>query len=307
MKADICVIGGGASGCMAALAAARKGASVVLLERDDTLGGTARDAMHPYLCGFFANDAARPFTFLNDGIAEEFVRAWIEHAPSDPRVRMGRVELLAIDPSVFWPMIVDAVAAQKNVTLLTGHSFVDADCCDAHIRSVSVSKDGIRTTIEARAFVDATGDALLAQSLAAAQFDEPDAVQQSAVCMSLKGITSWSPEDALSFAYAVRKAAEAGEIPRSSRHANAMFERYTERLIVKYSALAYDRTVADELTRIVSSMSPGKDVAVERLASRILQRSGPRGRGLYTITAGDVRNGAVFSDAVARAAWPLEF
>lgn len=35
---DVLVIGGGAAGCMAALAAAEKGASVLLMERNPKLG-----------------------------------------------------------------------------------------------------------------------------------------------------------------------------------------------------------------------------------------------------------------------------
>jgi len=44
IRAEVCVIGGGSGGTGAALAAARAGAKVVLVERESILGGTATNA-----------------------------------------------------------------------------------------------------------------------------------------------------------------------------------------------------------------------------------------------------------------------
>ena len=45
IQTQVCVIGGGSGGTGAALAAARAGAKVVLLERDSVLGGTATNGL----------------------------------------------------------------------------------------------------------------------------------------------------------------------------------------------------------------------------------------------------------------------
>lgn len=52
IEADVLVVGGGTSGCMAALSAAEEGARVVLLESDSALGGVAtRGGIHRYYYG----------------------------------------------------------------------------------------------------------------------------------------------------------------------------------------------------------------------------------------------------------------
>jgi hypothetical protein len=306
MTANICVIGGGAAGCVAALAAARKGATVILVEKNEFLGGTARSAMHAYLCGYFANDPVHPFTFLNNGIAEEFARGWIEKAVSDPCVRVGRVELLAIESNLFWNDLEKAVTSHPNIRVLSGHTCVAATRDEHNVSAVTLFYDSKQDAVSADAFVDASGDAVLAEILGTTQHDDVSDLQQTAVCMALRGCEQWNEDDALAFTFSVHKAAESGELPRSSRFANAAFERYGKRLIVKYSAIALDANVHAAIVRILASRPNAKSVRIEKV-SPLLYRSGPRGIGEYTITADDVSNAAVFPDAVAYAGWPMEF
>lgn len=52
VSADVLVVGGGTAGCVAALAAADEGASVILVENDTALGGVAtRGGIHRYYYG----------------------------------------------------------------------------------------------------------------------------------------------------------------------------------------------------------------------------------------------------------------
>jgi len=50
---DVVVLGGGAAGIAAAVAAARKGLSVVLIERNSFLGGKATAAEVGTVCGLY--------------------------------------------------------------------------------------------------------------------------------------------------------------------------------------------------------------------------------------------------------------
>ena len=62
---DICVVGGGMSGLIAAIAAARHGASVVLMQDRPVLGGNASSENRMWICG------ARGKNNHETGIVEE--------------------------------------------------------------------------------------------------------------------------------------------------------------------------------------------------------------------------------------------
>ena len=58
ISCDVLVVGGGAAGVAAAVAAGRAGAKVVLLERYGFLGGLATAAQVGTICGLYLRDAA---------------------------------------------------------------------------------------------------------------------------------------------------------------------------------------------------------------------------------------------------------
>ena len=51
LRCDICIIGGGLSGCFGALAAARNGAKVVLMQDRPVLGGNASSEIRMWVRG----------------------------------------------------------------------------------------------------------------------------------------------------------------------------------------------------------------------------------------------------------------
>ena len=69
IKADLCVVGGGMAGLCAALAAARHGASVVLIQDRPVLGGNASSEVRMWICGAHGRDAKET------GILEEILLA----------------------------------------------------------------------------------------------------------------------------------------------------------------------------------------------------------------------------------------
>ena len=70
---DVLVVGGTAAGCSAAIAAARGGSSVVILEPTASIGGTTANGVHCFDTGTLQ---------ALSGIAEEFVRRVLEHYDS---------------------------------------------------------------------------------------------------------------------------------------------------------------------------------------------------------------------------------
>jgi hypothetical protein len=158
LEADVVVCGAGSAGLGAALAAARAGASVALVERWPFFGGNATAASLGSICGLYlrVGDENR---FLAGGVTRE----WAEALSSDG-MGVGPVPYkdTAVMPYVPWgyKRLADRlIAAEQRITPLL-HSFIagvvrSGDALDA---IVVATKQGFKA-VRGRVFVDATGDA----------------------------------------------------------------------------------------------------------------------------------------------------
>lgn len=88
-KCDVAVVAGGAAGLSAAVAAAEKGASVIVLEKTDTLGGAANNA-----AGLFAVETPLQKKHMVAITKEEAYGQFMEyvHFRSDPRIIREYIE-----------------------------------------------------------------------------------------------------------------------------------------------------------------------------------------------------------------------
>jgi len=148
-QADLCVIGGGMAGLCAALAAARRGARVVLMHDRPVLGGNASSECRVHICGA---DRSGAIPYLREtGILEEL-----------------RLDNLLRNPNREYPIwdlvLYDKVHSQPNLTLLLNCSCLDAQLSGQAIESVTGWQLTTQTyhTVEAKIFADCSGDAILA-------------------------------------------------------------------------------------------------------------------------------------------------
>lgn len=197
LEADVCVIGGGSGGCGAAIAAAREGADVVLVERWPLLGGTGTN-------GMVSNWEGGPGCEIAKEIYERMhARGMAGIAPSsDPgipkekRIPMGfrmaseepyELSLTrAIPPMggyrsvVFLPEAFDRVVREMleetgNAQILSGTEFFEPELSEdgTRIQSVLVRKTedpACVTRIRAKVFIDSTGSAVLCRRVGCEAF-----------------------------------------------------------------------------------------------------------------------------------------
>ena len=155
-KADVCVVGSGAAGSTAAIAAARGGASVVLVEQMPFLGGTST-AVLDTIYGFWT-PGEEPIKVVG-GIADEVVAGLralgpVLERPNTYGAGTG-VTYVPEHLKVAWERLV----ADAGVQILLHATLQDAEVVDGRVRSILVAtKAGLRR-VEARSFVDASGDA----------------------------------------------------------------------------------------------------------------------------------------------------
>jgi len=154
LGADVCVIGGGSAGTGAALAAARAGAKVVLVESESILGGTSTNAwVHTW----------EP-TSGADGIPRDIYQrmkldplgvTYQDYDSGAPR-RGGRG--LPFEPRVFNFTAREMLEATGNCTVLLGTTFFGAHRENDRMTAVEAWFPGKRLRIEAPVFIDSTAD-----------------------------------------------------------------------------------------------------------------------------------------------------
>lgn len=155
-QADVVVIGAGPGGLSAAIAAARQGVRVLLVERMGYLGGCL--AMGLPLLGYF--DAQE--RYVTGGFAQELVdRLMDKGATTGHRICPMHNSTTIIDPSVA-KIVCFELALEAGVQLLLHSELADVEVCDGMIQSVTVVGKGEKIRITGTVFIDGTGDGDLA-------------------------------------------------------------------------------------------------------------------------------------------------
>ena len=149
-KFDVAVLGGGFSGVGAAIAAAREGAKVILIEKGNCLGGAAA---HSLVLPFMKHNTKIEGvnTYLSDGIFSE-IKDQLRKCNAFDYGSFLEEEL---------KYILNNMIEQAGVTLLYHAYIYGVNKNGGKIESVDLATKGGPFTVYADYFVDATGDALV--------------------------------------------------------------------------------------------------------------------------------------------------
>ena len=161
-QCEVLVVGGGNAGCAAALAAARNGARVLLVERYGFLGGTATASMvGPWMTFHSGEDR------IVGGIAQEIVERLVALGGSPGHVRDSSDYVATItpfDPEIHKALLFEMMR-EAGVRLLL-HAYFLETVRDEHarVRGARFATVGGTREITAGRTVDATADAFVAAS-----------------------------------------------------------------------------------------------------------------------------------------------
>jgi hypothetical protein len=148
LETDVFIAGGGLAGVCAAVAAARNGARVVLVQDRSRLGGNSSSEVKMHVVGANCHKG-RP-GWRESGLIEEI-----------------RLDDAANNPQRCWEMwdllLYDKVVSEPNITLLLETVLFQAEVKDGRIQRVTARCDKSEHIyrIRAKTFVDATGDSRL--------------------------------------------------------------------------------------------------------------------------------------------------
>jgi hypothetical protein len=318
---DVVILGGGSSGVAAAVAAAKAGLQVVLIERNSFLGGMATAAEVGTVCGLYKFSKKNSSEYIGGRFAKYFAEGLRVESGTEPMHNSSGLHFLPYNIEAFKNNCA-ALLNENKVKILFNAELYNIQIRDAIIESVSINAEGEHIPIELRSVIDCSGDGVLSQ-LADLPLIESVRYQAAAQVFSMQNVFETN-EAALGMVLmkAFRSAINEKELPHyfdrvyiipGSLKENSVSFKIGIPLEVTHNPgnLAELRTVAlsfiDELTEFLIKRVPVfKKASLSHIAPQVGIRVGLRTMGKYILTEDDVLQCKKFGDAIANASWPIE-
>lgn len=176
-RPDVCVIGGGASGLSAAVAAGRLGLDVLLVEKYGFCGGATVAGLSGTICGLHSSgDRPEQIVF---GFAGEFVDALQAAGGTGPALPFGRTKFVPHD-SFTWKETADRFLKSAGIKTLYHTTFLEAYGNEGGGVGTLLLHclEGI-VAVQPRCVVDASGDANVVHGMQGQTFFGKEGVVQT--------------------------------------------------------------------------------------------------------------------------------
>lgn len=330
-EAEVLVVGGGPGGIGAAVAAAREGRDVLLVEHYGFLGGMATAGeVHPFMPNHLNGRR------LDEGIFTD----WLDRIKRLQGAMSGDAGWLGnsgFDPYTA-RLAAEELCLEAGVRLLYHHRPVLVETSGREITAVVLHSKGGLTVARAKVYVDSTGDGDLA-ALAGCSFEYGEGgspyVQPMTLCFKLrvepkdlpteyreKGAYAWVTEHRHEIQEAYRKAKKEGRV--SNPRGNVLMFPAVDKYVVHFNSTRVQRLSAingeelsaaeiegrrqmRELTSFLrAEISIFKNARLHSVAAQIGVRESRRIRGRNYVTRDDFLRAAKFPDGIVRCNYPID-
>ena len=318
-EADVCVIGGSATGVFAAIAAARRGATVALVENEGMFGGTATASMVNVWHTRYDETGERP---IFAGLVTEAMGRLVARGGAVDR-DFDRHWQWAFHPAHLAILLDEMVCEQPAIRPFLHTRFVAAVGGEAGRPDAAVIEDKTgRRAIRAKVFIDATGDGDLV-SRAGLQTWIPDHVQPPTMVFLASGVNTKHLPDARSLRQVVFNQRFEGALkPGFLWHAPVPgLDSEDVQMVAGTRVHGANCADADQLTlaeiegrrqvrRILDLMhrhAPyGQAMHLVALPGRIGIRHSRQIHALHRLTEQEVLRGVRFDDAIANGSYRVD-
>ena len=321
MHCDVAVVGAGAAGIAAAVAAAKTGADVVLVERHGFTGGLATTALVGTICGLYYRnpDEAR---YAVHGFAREFAEAVQAKSRSKITQFAEGLHFLPYRPEAFHQIAVQQLQQAGVHLLLRGH--VTGVQVEARkITELRIQTQSQVLNIHPATVVDCSGTAQVSL-LAGIERIREESYQAGAFVFQVSGLPQIAPEALeLELIRWIKRGIQTGGldlwcerlsiVPGSLVQGRALFKLGMPVLFDGSIACAtqYELDARERSAAIVDYLSRNgpllANLSITAMASEVGIRTGERSQGLAVLDEAHVLACAKPDDGVAIGAWPMEF
>ncbi len=318
---DVVVLGAGSAGIAAAVAAARKGLRVILIERNAYPGGKATAAEVGTVCGLYTFDKKAEPTYIVKGFAKEFAEKLQNKSNSKPLHNSDGLQYLPYDIEAFKKIALEFL--QKNSIITYFNSVLKTAYTESEkITSVSVIAEGNPITITLKSIIDCSGDSIISRAANLPLIDSEN-YQAAAQVFTMQGVDE-NNEARLGMILmkalrsAINKEQLAGfydrvYIVQGSLKNGVVSMKVGIPLAVTYAPgnLQELKTVAHSFVEnlsqfLTNNVTAFKNASIRHIAPEVGIRIGQRSIGKHILTEEDVLQCNKFDDAIANAAWPIE-
>ncbi|MCL4202726.1 MAG: FAD-dependent oxidoreductase [Pirellulaceae bacterium] len=312
---DVCVVGGSCTGVFAAVAAARLGAKVVLIESNGFFGGVATASL--VNLWHSTEDMENQQQIIAGLSTEVFER--LDRRNSLTVVK-GKRTHYALNTEEL-KIELDALITEANVRPMLHAMFVATIVEDGRIAAAVIEDKSGRRAIRARQFIDATGDADVVARTGMPIYQR-DTVQPPTMCVILRGLEAIRRKhpdfnihraifdakypQALQPGFSWGRAVPGGEdeyMLAGTRVFNANCAEADELTEATIEGRRQVRAICDLLRE---HFMDGQGTPLLTLPAKIGIREGRHAQCLHTLTQDELLDGRRFPDAIANGTYPVD-
>jgi hypothetical protein len=315
----VVVAGAGAAGMAAAIAAARQGAWVLLLEQAARLGGTVTGSLLHTLAGFHDLEGQ----LMNAGLPAELIDRLGSQSEASLR-RIGRTWTVVVSPEAYADVTQRWLAVEPGITVATEARVCHVEVSGRRVVALSVDSPQGRFAGAPRGVVDATGSAEIVRMIDPGLVADDSVPGAGGLITRLRSIEIGSDHSlaGVRLKRIVSRAVAEGRLPPQCEH--VWFDHgirndeiYIKQLVAippRRPDQTSDRSfeppeeAVDEqrrLLEVLATIDGFRNARVDAIGA-LGARDAGRVIGEYVLTADDLRSARKFNDAACRGSWPIE-